>query len=174
MSKKSQLMSYAEFGKLVGVSYQRIGQAVRAGKLTMRKVKGKPKIDPKISEKEWAENLDASRRARLNKKTMKVVAPKKFDGQTMHDAELKEKVYRAKLAETKYLEQAGQLISADLVKRQAFEIARKTRDSVMTMPARIAHSIAAETDPHKVEVELLKELSKCLEQLIKESENEKT
>ena len=120
---------------------------------------------------QWQKTIDktASEKGKKKKKSLKEKAkeyqPKTFEGLTTQDAERQEKVYKARLAQLKYLEQSGELIKVDDVKKQAFETNRKVRDIIMSIPARFSHEFAAETDPHTLEIKLKKELTAALAEL---------
>ena len=186
------LVSFSAFAKLVGVSPQRVSQAAKAGKISFEIIGNKKLVDPVAGKKEWAANKTSHARnlsglkksAKKNKKVKKIkkkptktkvaVKPEPvptYDGMTTADADRKKKVFEAKLAELKFSEQAGELIKIVDVKREAFALARGTRDAVLSLPARIAHEIAAETDPRQSELLLLKELTKVLQKLIEEKIN---
>lgn len=188
MGKK--LINFSQFAKIVGVSSQRICVAAKAGKVSYKIVDKKKLVDAVAAKKEWEANMSSYRRnpSGLNKKASKkkavskkvskkqitkiVEKPKevpRFEGMTTADADRKKKVFDAKLSELKFLEQAKELLKVSDVKAEAFDIARTIRDGILSLPARIAHEIAAETDPRKAEIFLLKELTKLLTKLIKEN-----
>lgn len=128
--------------------------------------KGKISKISKISKKSGKKKKSSAG----NKKLPSYIAPPKLDQDgelTMAEAERREKVNRSKLSELKYLEQAGKLIDVEKVQRKAFEAARKTRDAIMNIPARYAHELAVETDPHKLEVFLKRILGQALEKRIR-------
>lgn len=173
MGVPKDLVSIPEFAKIIGVSQERVRRVVKTGRLTTYKEGRFIQLDPKTAKKEWMEtktetssNKNPSGKKKDSTKTKIVtkVEVAKFDGMTTADAERKEKVYRAKLSELKYLEQAGSLLKKDDVQRHSFESARKVRDSMLGIPARFAHELAVETDPYKLENHLLKIITKALEQ----------
>lgn len=53
------------------------------------------------------------------------------------DARTKREMANAELAELKYLEASGRLISIDEVKAKEFEVARKLRDRILGFPAKV-------------------------------------
>lgn len=169
---KENTISISEFAKFVGVSRPAIVYAIQKGKLlTPKKVKGKWVINKAKTKKEWDTNLDKTAQAKNRKKEPKEekpFEPKTYDGLTLADAERQDKVYKARLSQLKYLEQAGKLVNTDEIQIQAFETGRKVRDAIMSIPPRVAHELAVETDPHTLETRLNKELTDALDRIIGE------
>ncbi len=171
-------LTLTEFAKIVGVTRRAVAFAVSKGKLTTHTIDGKPMVEGPLAQKEWAHNIDhvASKKGKTPKKTQTDYknpvedpppkdGPDTFQGLTLADAERQDKVYKSRLSELKYLEQAGKLVELDKVQREAFELGRKTRDAIMGIPARVVHDWAAETDPHKLELKINQELINVLDSL---------
>jgi len=174
MSRKGYL-KLTEFAKLMGVTRQVISYAGKQGKITTHMIGKIKMVHGPTATKEWKKNIDAKasdkakkiKEKKLNPKPVKV-EPKMYEGLTLADAERQDKVYKARLSQLKYLEQAGNLVEVDKVQRQAFENGRKIRDALMSLPTRLAHELAAETDPHKLEIRLTRELTDALDRIIGE------
>lgn len=169
---KGAFLTFSEFAKLIGVSRQRVNYAASKGKIKFKIIENKKMVEPKSAKKDWQANNTPGRNPSGQAKVKTIIKVKeveRFEGLTTADADRRERVYKAKLSELKYLEQAGNLIKADEVQREAFIIARKTRDAIMSLPAKIAHELAGETDPHRVEVLLNERLTKTLERLIEDN-----
>lgn len=182
-------ISTSEFCAETGSSPTAIYYACNRGRITSyRKFGGKGRyFDPVAAKKEWEENADTAQRERNYKKKEdfdpgshdKYIEQKQkeilkfaeidYDKIPAQEAERREKVYKAKLAELKYLEQSGKLIEIEVVKATWFELVRKVRDGLMTLPARLAPELAAETSSHKLEMRLRKELNENLEKLVDEN-----
>jgi len=133
-----------------------------------------------VAKKEWLENVDQAQRDRNNKhkknqgyedymkqrkEDIEKFSQIDFDKIPSSEAERREKVYKAKLAETKYQEQAGKLVDIDVVKSTWFESARKVRDSMNQIPGMLGPELASMTDPNKIERRLKTEINKALERL---------
>lgn len=58
--------------------------------------------------------------------------------------------YEADLKRLSYEEKIGKLVSREQIEKIAFEVARRTRDNLLSIPDRIAADVAAETDPQRV------------------------
>ena len=179
---KAALVGIREFARVVKVGENSVRYAMQVGRLSFKTVKGRRMIDPVKGKKQWAATLDRTASEKRKGKTLKkkkvssrysYEAPPKTDKDgdlTAAEADRREKVNRSKLSELRYLEQAGKLIEVDKVKRRAFETGRKTRDAIMGIPPKLCHELAAETNPHKLEVMLTKALQKALQKIIKEGE----
>ena len=159
------------FAVLMGVDQKMIEKMIKRGWLTVELVNGQRFLPAKTAANEFT----AAR--------MKLAAAPKHRGpdspkskveahETIFDAETKEKVFKAKLTEIKYLEQAGRLVDADEVGRRAFERGRKTRDAILLVPSRFAAELAVITDPHEIEVFLTRELIKALDKIVVEESNQ--
>ena len=178
-----KLVNQTEFAVQVGVTRRAVGYAIQKGKITIEVIDNRKMINLKKGLKEWDENIDKVASAKgkkkktkkkiKEKKTLVIDEPKNYMGNTAADSERQDKFYKANLAKLKFEQQADLLVEKSIVKKEAFEIARKLRDALMSIPARVAHEYAVETDPHKLELLLKKELIDILEKFINpESENE--
>lgn len=74
-------------------------------------------------------------------------------------------LYAAKLLKLEHEERIGKLVPADQVKVDAFKTARTVRDGLLNIPDRVAHILAAETDPARVHHLLSNELRTVLSRL---------
>lgn len=175
---------------LLGIVRTTLDFAVRRGRLTAwRKVGTRKYFDPVAIKDEFENNVDGRRRA--NSQKAKVAAAKErakdpasfqnyldqkrheieqyaafdYDKVPAQEAERREKAYKAKLAELKFLEQSGKLVEREAVERKFFELSRQVRDALLTIPARLSPELAAETDPHAMERKLTKELNASLRKL---------
>lgn len=153
-----------------------VHQAAKANKITHAKIDGILYVHKELGPKEWFENfpkrkiidvqspdMDMKSIVQSGAKRSKAMA----EDMSLAAAERKKKIFDANIAELKFLEANGSLISAELVEKRAFEVARKVRDQILNIPNRIAPELAADTDPHSVEQTLYKELIKALEALSK-------
>jgi phage terminase Nu1 subunit (DNA packaging protein) len=83
---------------------------------------------------------------------------------------IKTEVERGKLAELDRKQREGELVERSDVEEAAFSNARRVRDALMNIPARIASLYAAETDPQKIHQNLEDEIRTVLIDLIDEKE----
>ena len=73
--------------------------------------------------------------------------------------------WSGELQRLRVLQVSGELVSAERARALFFQAGRTTRDAVLAIPVRVAHDLAAEVDPLKVERRLRKELERALEAL---------
>ena len=73
--------------------------------------------------------------------------------------------YAARLAKLEYEERTAKLISSDEVEMRTFNLARRLRDRMQTIPRRLAAALAAEQDPRVIEQRLDDEIRQALEEL---------
>jgi phage terminase Nu1 subunit (DNA packaging protein) len=83
---------------------------------------------------------------------------------------IKTEVERGKLAELDRKQREGELVERSEVEEAAFSNARRVRDALMNIPARVASLYAAETDPQKIHQNLEDEIRTVLIDLIDETE----
>jgi phage terminase Nu1 subunit (DNA packaging protein) len=91
------------------------------------------------------------------------IEPKDTEGYYTHKA--KREKYDAALAQLRYLEQVGRLVSAEDVEREYDAIARSVRDALLNIPDRLAPIVAAETDPARVHALIAEEMRVALNEL---------
>ena len=178
-AKKSptNLVTVSEFAKIMGVGRQAVDHATQKGRIPFQKVNGRKMIEPVEAKGLW---LAGRSKTAYNKNPSGLAKPKtespkveegvgaQFKGVTIAESERRDKYYKAKLAEIKYEKEAGELVSAQEIEKIAFELARKLRDKIMSVPTRVSHELAAETDPHAMEKMLTGILAKALGDLIEE------
>ena len=73
--------------------------------------------------------------------------------------------YAARLTKLEYEERTAKLISSDEVEMRTFNLARRLRDRMQTLPRRLAAALAAEQDPRVIEPRLDDEIRQALEEL---------
>ena len=69
------------------------------------------------------------------------------------------------MAKLEYEERAGTLIRAADAEKLIFEFNRRARDAIMSIPDRVSHILAAETDPAEVHRILTLEILRVCEEL---------
>ena len=73
--------------------------------------------------------------------------------------------YQAELAKLEVDLKRGELVSADSVKKAAFDLAKTVRESLINIPDRVANQFAAEADPQAIHMALSHEIQSALERL---------
>lgn len=84
------------------------------------------------------------------------------------ESKAREKEFKAKIQELDYKQRIGELIERAAVEKELFEMARKVRNNIMTIPSKVMDQLAATTDPYEVEKILLNEIHLSLEGLANE------
>lgn len=92
----------------------------------------------------------------------------------MLKSRIKTEVERGKLAELDRKQREGELVERSDVEEAAFASARRVRDALMNIPARVSSLYAAETDPQKIHQNLEDEIRNVLIDLIGEKETTST
>lgn len=163
-------LSTIEFAERVGVTKQRILDAIESGVLSSSVSKKKHgstvryRINEEAGLKEWADNIDPSKQRDQTKQA----ATKELSGEgnsNYKKAAAARMFFNAKLAELEYSERAGKLISADKVKAEAFKISRRVRDSLLGVPERVAAEVAAMKDPRTIAIYLKEQIAAALKDL---------
>jgi hypothetical protein len=88
----------------------------------------------------------------------------------MLKSRIKTEVERGKLAELDRKQRERELVERGEVEEAAFASARRVRDALMNIPARVASLYAAETDPQKIHQNLEDEIRTVLIDLIDDKE----
>lgn len=81
------------------------------------------------------------------------------------EAKTREKNFQAKIAELDYEILVGTLVKKDDVKKDAFEIAIKIKNQLMSLPTKLSNELVILTDKKKIELLLKNELVSALENL---------
>jgi transcriptional regulator with XRE-family HTH domain len=158
-----------EFARRMGVSPQAVNKRIRAGRLS-RLADGT--LDEAVAVREWhatqepedhqAPEPEPARQARGT--------PGPAPG-TYAQAKTADTVYRARLRQLEYESRAGTFVRAEDVAHRWFELARTTRVRLMSIPARVAASIAATSDVHDVRTRLEDEIRSALIELADDARN---
>ena len=77
----------------------------------------------------------------------------------------KREEFQAKLAELDYMKRIGLLGDLDAMTRESFKVARQVRDSLFSMPDRLAPILAAEREVASVHALLLEEITRVCNEL---------
>lgn len=181
-----------EFCKRTGFSLQRLSQLIKAGKVKPNHIdnrgpgreKGRVKMVDALQD--IADSLITQNRTGKNHASLP--EPNKTTtggpGRALHPsangaavvacgfntlslAGAQEEQARQKAAELKMKNDKamGQLIDVEEAKKQAFDCARITRDTILSVPDRMAAELASITDVHEINDRLTRELTQALEDL---------
>ena len=161
-----------------GVSGEAVSKAVKTGRLSRSVVydaKGKPSIDPEIAEVEWAAQTHPTHGGKRGQAAEEAPPPSTPTDEprptpsgaaaTFAQSRAIKEAYLARLAKLEFEEKSGVLVKADVVKNEAFKVARLVRDAMLNIPDRVASELAADTDAFVVHRKLTLEIRKALEGL---------
>jgi hypothetical protein len=147
-------MGLREYARYRGVTHRAVQKALRAGRITAA---ADGRINVARADALWSANTRP-----------RVASPGAFDseaGQAYAQARIILEHIRAKREKLEYEVESGVLISADKVRADTFALARRVRDRVLAIPARLAPVLAAISDPAECERLLAAEMSKACEEL---------
>jgi hypothetical protein len=170
-SKGLSIRAYAEHRRALGyrgANTSAIQKALQSGRIRSNTA---GRIDPARADAEWERatvppNRELDRPAPAPAAAAVAVAAKgsgRGEGLTYSQSRSVREAYEAKLKKLSYETKAGKLIPADDVKLEAFRRARSIRDRMLSIPARVAGTLAQETDPHTVEQLLQEAIATALE-----------
>ncbi len=178
------VLSIRAYAQHRGVSHTAVAKAIKAGRIS-KEPDGT--IYPAKADAQWARNTlpsqnlntgaskpapkvatpavstpvatGSSRELQPPLETGRISAPDYQTSRAIREA------YAARLAKLEYEERTGKLISADDVEMRTFNLARRLRDRMQTLPRRLAAACAAEQDPRVIEKRLDDEIRQALEEL---------
>jgi hypothetical protein len=193
--KIPDVVSIRQYAKELGISEATVRLAIRSGKITRGVQKsekdGKPQIIRSIATEEWKESYSGRTNASevlkekffgdvvdtptvetkteqassvppipTSQETQLVESPT-----TMREAQLKEQIFKANMAEVKYNVALGKLVNKDDVYKTFFEFGTQVRESIQSIPDRVVDLIMACSSRNEAHEILSVELSKALENL---------
>ncbi len=161
----------ASLSKVLEVSRAYISKLVKANILILNNKKKITLID---ALKQIKENSNPSYASKINEEEVKeVIENNQIDGLltidldllTFNEAKTVKERYLAGKAKLEYQTQSKELIDAEQVKKDAFNIARKLRDNLLNIPDRLADILAAESDSIKIRQMINSEIKQVLEEI---------
>ena len=151
-----ELMNQSQYARRRGVSKQAVSKAIKVGRIKLTH----GKIDPALADVQWGANTDPAPEFGVKEKEG---LPQSNLSYTTSRA-IRE-AYTARLARLEYEEKVGELISADKVRLQAFNTARRARDLLLAIPDRVAPIVAGITDAQECHRILLEEIHRVCDEL---------
>lgn len=149
-------MSLRAFGRFVGVSLAAVQKGIASGRLAAsigRAANGAPYVaDPEKAVAEWSAGATKAR-------------PGQAPGSTLVEAQLGVAEQRREALSLANAQKRGELVSAAAAERAAREAATIVKESMLTLPDRLAAELAAESDPKIVHARLEQEVRVALESL---------
>lgn len=177
-------LSIRAYAQHRGVSHTAVAKAIKAGRIS-KEPDGT--IDPAKADAQWARNTLPSQNLNTSasKPASKVATPTvstpvatgssrelqppletgRISAPDYQTSRAIREAYAARLAKLEYEERTAKLISSDEVEMRTFNLARRLRDRMQTLPRRLAAALAAEQDPRVIEQRLDDEIRQALEEL---------
>ena len=177
-------LSIRAYAQHRGVSHTAVAKAIKAGRIS-KEPDGT--IDPAKADAQWARNTLPSQNLNTGaaKPAAKVATPPvstpvatvssrelpppletgRISAPDYQTSRAIREAYAARLAKLEYEERTAKLISSDEVEMRTFNLARRLRDRMQTLPRRLAAALAAEQDPRVIEQRLDDEIRQAFEEL---------
>lgn len=155
-----ELISQSEFARRVGVSRAAVRSAVRDGRIVL--------VEPHDGSTRWLVDPVQA----LQATGWSGEAASKFDVPPLHESEKAAKHWLALKRRLEYEREAGELVRADAIAQEAFTVARRIRDGLERLPARVAQLVAPVTDPRECAALMETEIRAVLEALAGEVEKQ--
>ena len=177
-------LSIRAYAQHRGVSHTAVAKAIQAGRIS-KEPDGT--IDPVKADAQWVRNTLPSQNLNTGavKPALKVATPPvstpvatgssrelqppvetgRISAPDYQTSRAIREAYAARLAKLEYEERTAKLISSDEVEMRTFNLARRLRDRMQTLPRRLAAALAAEQDPRVIEQRLDDEIRQALEEL---------
>lgn len=148
-------MSQVEYARKMGVSRQYVSKLVKQGRIRVKNGKVYPETvttdDGKVGKQQLA--IPFAGEAGTSK------------GKGYWNVKTTVEEFNALLKELEYHHKMGTLVRTDEVSKAAFDVARKVRELLNTIPERLCQVLAAEDDPVVIRETLAKELNQAEEEL---------
>lgn len=176
-------MNAAQYARHRGVSRQQITHYIKGGKITAIRVGGGYEIDPAVADAELDRNLNQGWGGRgggpagrnLEPSSPRVASPQPVTPPqspsiptgipSYADSRAIRERYAAMILRLDYEEKSGKLVDKAELKLRLAKLHMAVRDSLRTIPDRVAPILAAEKNQATIHAILLKEIGQALEGL---------
>jgi hypothetical protein len=166
-------LTQAAYAKRRGATRQAVFAAIKDGRIATA-IDEDGKIDPDLADRLWDMNTDPrySKTSALKDRAeaMERDAQQKGfvlgTGMAIAESKQIESEYKAKLAKLDYETKMGQVVLTEDVEKEAFRVARVTRDAMLAIPDRMAAELAGTTDPFLVHKKLMDEIRNAISGVI--------
>ena len=156
-------VSAREMGRRLGVTHVAVLKAHKGGRIS-RNEDGT--FDPDTVAREWRKNTDLRNgRNAITGHPKGTLNGAGEETDSLTKSRTVFEAFRAALARLEYQRRSGALISADEVKRTAFNEFRRCREHLMAIPDRIAPVLVGMTDAEEIHKMLTEEITNALSEL---------
>lgn len=180
----AELMTQSGYARHRGVSQPAVNKAIKAGRI--KTINGK--IDPEQADKDWASNTNAGQKMRKGavaggapvdeggappgnngpRPRQEVPAGGSSTGESgvnYAQARAIHEGYRARMAKIEFDVKTGKLVDADKVRVNWFNLTRRARDMILSLPDRLSPVLAGEINQFEVHRILLEELRRVCDDI---------
>jgi hypothetical protein len=156
------LVTFSEFAALKGCSKAAVTAAIRSriGAAVVEK-DGKRWLDRDLALELWRKNTKATHNAKVSvpddvevklpaspRELRKAIDALPDDAiPELNESRARREHYQAELAKLQVAQQRRELVPADEVKKDAFQVGRSIREALSNLADRLSHQLAGETDP---------------------------
>lgn len=170
-------VSVRQFAKSMGVSHVAVIKAIKAGRIEKN---SDGSIDPEKARLAWEQNTDLSKKREVPGKNEAAEKNQEATGdpeasratKAYNVARAVREEYAARTARLEYEQKAKSLVSAQEVKLEAYKAGRIFRETMMNLPNKICHELAAESDANKVHALLTTVIHTTLTALFDQAKSE--
>ena len=175
------LVTFAEFALIKGCSKPAVSHAVKSGRIAAAIVEKDEKrwLDRDLALELWNRNTLRTHNARVSRPDPVEVKPAKTAKELkakveqlpddaipdLNESRARREHYQAELAKLEVDHRRNELVAADGVKKEAFNVAKTVREALINIPDRVANLLAAETDATAIHMALTDEITQALEGL---------
>lgn len=177
---KSELITFSEFGKRIGVTKQMVSRAKRDGifekAIVFQDGKKLPLLKFPLAKKLYDAAMDPNfRKARQIKSRSQEKkndrSQKPAGDSSFAKSRAETEFYKAKEKRLQWEIKQGQWIKKSDVKNQAFRAARLARESLLNIAARVSPLVAAESDQSRCFAIIQKEIKDVLTEYVRQLSN---
>lgn len=153
------LVTFSEFAALKGCSKAAVTGAVRS-RIAAAVVEkdGKRWLDRDLALELWNRNTKATHNAKVSQPdAVEPATPRELRQRIdalpddaipeLNESRARREHYQAELAKLQVAQQRRELVPADEVKKDAFQVGRSIREALSNLADRLSHQLAGETDP---------------------------
>jgi hypothetical protein len=155
------LVTFTEFALIKGCAKGTVTAATKA-RIAAAVVEkdGKRWLDRDLAIELWDKNTKQTHNSKVRRADAVEIVPKDADElrrrvnqlpddaiPDLNESRARREHYQAELAKLQVAQQRKELVPADEVKKQAFQIGRSVREALANLADRLSHQLAGETDP---------------------------
>jgi len=163
------IKKYCEHRKklgLPGANYRTVKKALDDGRISYNEHR---KISPREADEQWAMNTDPGRDPLLHVRTQSGNTASNMSPAFVphyNESRARNEFAKAQKQELELRQLRGELVNKNEVYAEFFALARSVRDQILSIPVRVAPTIASLDDPTEIEHKLEDEMTKVLADLV--------